>query len=82
MKAYGVCQNDYSVLVHRALAVNATEDDINRLGEWFRLYGYRFWNGEAYTIDECHTLHFVSGPVDEHMGSELIGFKIQKGGGY
>ena len=76
MKIYGIRRNEYSQLVQRALDVAATEDDINRLGEWFRLYGYLFWNGEAYDIDKYHTLHFVFGPIDEYMDSELIGFKI------
>ena len=34
---------DYEELKNKALAQNATQEDINTLGEWFEQYGGNYW---------------------------------------
>ena len=46
-----VSKYDYESLRKRATKSDATQDDINRLGEWFESYGMNFWNGEYYDAD-------------------------------
>ena len=48
MKLYGVGYYDYKELYEKATAYNASQDDINALGEWFENYGMCYWNGERF----------------------------------
>lgn len=47
--------NNYKELRENALKFNATQDEINELGEWFSQYGGNFWNGEYYDISDTGT---------------------------
>lgn len=59
----------------KALAPNATEDDVDRLGDWFESFGQHFWNGECYDIDGDHGLF----PVYEQNGEDLdlVGYEVR-----
>lgn len=43
---------DYEELKEKVLSAEATQEDINNLGEWFEQYGDRYWNGEYYSVDD------------------------------
>lgn len=62
----------YNELKEKALAFNATQEDINALGEWFSRHGDH-WNGECWTVDAYHDLY----PVYKEVGYdeyELVGY--------
>jgi hypothetical protein len=42
---------NYDNLRERAVKHDATQKDINALGEWFSRYGDAYWNGEYYDAD-------------------------------
>lgn len=63
---------NYKELAEKALAFNATQEDINALGEWFERYGDH-WNGESWTVDAYHDLY----PIHKEVGYdeyEVIGY--------
>lgn len=41
----------YEELVAAAMKIDATQEEINALGEWFESYGMSFWNGSAFEVD-------------------------------
>lgn len=41
----------YEELVAAATKCNATQEDINALGEWFEHYGMCYWNGSCWEVD-------------------------------
>lgn len=47
-----IWKEQYKELEKKALSADATQEDINRLGKWFELYGERYWNGEYYRVTE------------------------------
>lgn len=60
---------DYKALVQKALAFDATQEDINALGDWFDQYGgwgRDNWNGECYHVDRDHDLY----PIHREVGYE------------
>lgn len=66
-------QYDYKELCEKALAFNATQEDINALGEWFSRHGMSYWNGECFHVDADHDLY----PIYKEVGYdeyELIGY--------
>lgn len=63
----------YNELKEKALAFNATQEDINALGEWFERYGMSYWNGECFRVDADHNLY----PIHKEIGYdeyELVGY--------
>lgn len=72
-----IWKEQYKELEQAALSADATQDDIDRLGEWFELYGETYWNGEFYDVDGDHKIR----PIDvededgdfHRTGWELIG---------
>jgi hypothetical protein len=69
---------DYRVLTAKALSSDATQEDINALGEWFEAYGYQYWNGECYEVDTSHYLYPVlSEEPDEYGGLEVTGYELR-----
>lgn len=63
----------YSELKEKALAFNATQEDINALGEWFSRHGMSYWNGECFHVDSDHNLY----PIHKEIGYdeyELVGY--------
>lgn len=41
----------YEELRAKAIAADATDEDIANLAEWFELYGMSHWNGECFDAD-------------------------------
>lgn len=67
---------DYEELVEKALAFDATQEDINALGEWFDSHGWDYWNGEYFEIDRYHSLYPVYKEVAED-NFEIVGYEIR-----
>ena len=67
---------DYDELKNKALGVDATEEDVNKLGEWFEQYGDEFWNGEYYEVDSDNRLYPQHREVDEDE-FEVCGYVIK-----
>lgn len=42
---------EYNEIRAAAIAADATQADINKLGEWFERYGGEYWNGFYYDAD-------------------------------
>lgn len=63
----------FQELYEKALASDATQEDINALGEWFNRYGEHEWNGECYHIDASHGLYPIYKEVD-YDDYECIGY--------
>lgn len=64
---------NYKELAKKALAFNATQEDINALGEWFSRHGMSHWNGECFHVDADHDLY----PIHKEVGYdeyELVGY--------
>ena len=64
---------DYNELKEKALAFNATQEDINALGEWFSRHGMSHWNGECFYVDADHNLY----PIHKEIGYdeyEVVGY--------
>lgn len=58
-----------------AVKTDATQENVNALGEWFACFGGRYWNGEFYNADDCCIY-----PVYEEIGEdefELIGYELR-----
>lgn len=70
-------QYDYKRLVSAALDANATQADIDALGEWFHAYGWRDWNGEYYHVDAAHQLY----PIYREVGEDdydIVGYTFDR----
>ena len=65
----------YDELRAAATAENATQADIDCLGEWFEAYGQSYWNGEYYEADGV-SLYPVYKETDPDE-FELIGYEIR-----
>ena len=55
-------RNEYEELKQKALT--GEQKYINALGEWFELYGDRYWNGEFYT---CIAWYYVDDPANTEL---------------
>lgn len=42
----------YKELAAAAMKFDATQEEINALGEWFEQYGMCYWNGTSWEVDE------------------------------
>lgn len=67
---------DYEELKNKALSADATQDDINTLGEWFECFGGRYWNGEYYSVENGIHLYPVCHEVDEDEW-EIVGYELK-----
>lgn len=45
----------YEELVAAATKSDATQEEINALGEWFERYGMCYWNGTCWVVDKKTT---------------------------
>lgn len=64
---------NYKEICEKALASDATQEDINALGEWFERYGRSGWNGECWTVDAYRDLY----PIHKEIGYdeyEVVGY--------
>ena len=58
-----------------AVMENASEENINALGEWFADYGTAYWNGECYDADDFLLYPiYVEVEEDEY---EVRGYEIR-----
>lgn len=67
---------DYEELAAKAMAADATQEDINALGAWFEEHGNCYWNGESFEIDSTNRLYPVYQEVEEDE-FELTGYEIR-----
>ena len=58
-----------------AVIADASEENVNALGEWFSSYGNDYWNGEYYDADDFR-LYPVYTEVDGDE-LELTGYEIR-----
>lgn len=63
---------DYKELKERALSPSATQEDINALGEWFKRYGARYWNGEVYDIENGISIRPIYEPEETDDDGEVL----------
>lgn len=70
---------DYEELKNKALTTDATQDDINALGEWFELYGDRYWNGEYYSVDNNRLYPIYQRIDDDELEEqyEIVGYELK-----
>ena len=68
---------EYEELLAAAFADDATQDDINALGEWFEANGLRYWNGEDYNIDGYHSIRPVYEWDEETDTGEIVRYEIR-----
>lgn len=67
---------NYKELREKALSADATQEDINSLGEWFEQYGDEYWNGEYYNADDGVRVYPIVKEVDEDE-YEITGYEIR-----
>ena len=70
-----IWREQYADLERAALSPAATQEDIDRLGEWFERFGEMYWTGEFYRVDNTHNLRPV---LEEVEGGDFcrIGWEI------
>lgn len=68
------CYN-YAELLAKATAPDATQADINTLGEWFNHFGRDYWDGEGgYRISADRYLYQVAVPANDCGDFDVIGY--------
>ena len=67
---------DYQELKEKALSADATQEDINSLGDWFEQYGDRYWNGEYFRVENGIHLYRIEEEVDEDEW-EVKGYELR-----
>ena len=70
---------DYEELKEKVLSAEATQEDINNLGEWFEQYGDRYWNGEYYSVDDNRLYPIYRRIDDDELEEqyEIVGYEIK-----
>jgi len=69
---------EYDALLEKAMSAEATQTDIDALGNWFENWGNDFWNGEYFEIDKDHRLYPVYEEIENEDGTfDLKGFEIR-----
>ncbi len=69
---------DYEMLRAAATAPGATQEDINKLGEWFEQYGDMYWNGESFDADDELQVVRIYKPVEGSPGEfEIVGYELR-----
>ena len=66
----------YEELKVAATAPDATQQDIDNLGEWFSRYGESYWNGEYYDADEIRVYPVIEWDEEAEQG-ETVGYEIR-----
>lgn len=64
----------YQELREKAFGADATQEDINALGEWFEQHGMRYWNGESYDVGQGYNLYPIYRWDTDLDQGEIIGF--------
>lgn len=69
---------DYKNLRDKAVEFDATQEDVDALGEWFELYGERYWSGEYYEVEGDHNLFRKMVLADPETGDyEVVGYEFR-----
>ena len=70
---------DYQELKNKALSADATQNDINNLGEWFEQYGDKYWNGEYYRVEGSRLYPIYRRIDDDELEEqyEIVGYEIK-----
>lgn len=68
---------DYKELRAKAVSPDATQADIDALGDWFYRYGDRYWNGEFFNADEGRELWPVYKWNEELDQGEIVGYELR-----
>lgn len=68
---------NYEELRAAATAPNATQEQINALGEWMEQYGMNDWNGEYYDIGNGLNLYPVYTEPNENDQSFIDHYEIR-----
>lgn len=76
MKTNFVSKYNYEELRAAAVSPNATQIDIDTLGEWFDCYGMDSWNGEYFDADNGLRL-FPIYEEDEDENFTVIGYEFR-----
>lgn len=65
----------YEELVAAATKLDATQEDINALGEWFETYGMSYWNGSCWAVDAENDIYIaqIVNEVEEDE-YEVVGY--------
>lgn len=66
--------------IERQAFETGDRERINLLGEWYQLYGDRYWNGEHYTIKyegREHSLTPIQEQINEDGDFEVIGWELK-----
>ena len=58
-----------------AVIADASEANVNALGEWFSSYGSDYWNGEYYDADNFRLYPVCAEVNDDEFG--LTGYEIR-----
>ena len=58
-----------------AVIADASESNVNALGEWFSSYGSDYWNGEYYDADDFRVFPVLQ-EVDEDE-FEIVGYELR-----
>lgn len=70
----------YQELRAAALSPDATQDDLNALGEWFEMYGHSApdaWNGEYWDVDDGNRLFPIYSEPTEDGDFDIIGYELR-----
>lgn len=67
---------NYQELRQKAVAPNATQEDVNALGAWFLRHGEKFWNGESYDMGDGLRIFPIWEEIDED-NYEIVGYEIR-----
>lgn len=70
---------DYQEFKEKALSKEATQEDINNLGEWFEQHGDKYWNGEYYSVDNNRLYPIYRRIDDDELEEqyEIVGYEIR-----
>ena len=61
---------DYADLCAVIREFGALPASVNALGEWFRGYGFQYWNGEFYNVDDLGRLRPIFG--EDENGERVL----------
>lgn len=68
---------DYKALKEKALAFDATQEDMANLAEWFERFGRTYWNGEYYDVGDGFRLFPIFGEETDNGDFPVIGWEFK-----
>lgn len=67
----------YEQLRAAAVSKDATQSDINALGEWFAEHGSTYWNGEYYDAGDGMRIFPIYTEPNEYGDCEIVGYEFR-----